>query len=49
MAWLLDTHALLWALFDSLLIWHAIHCKYTLLSRDRAMPFFKAHGLKSEW
>ncbi|MGL4400861.1 MAG: type II toxin-antitoxin system VapC family toxin [Luteolibacter sp.] len=35
--------------FDRLLIWHAIRRKYTLLSRDRAMPFFKAHGLKSEW
>lgn len=35
--------------FDRLLIWHAIHRKHTLLSRDRAMPFFKAHGLKSEW
>lgn len=35
--------------FDRLLVWQAIHGKHTLLSRDRAMPFFKAHGLKFEW
>ncbi|MBC8127372.1 MAG: type II toxin-antitoxin system VapC family toxin [Gloeobacteraceae cyanobacterium ES-bin-144] len=35
--------------FDRLLVWHAIRSKHTLLSRDRALPFFKAHGLKSEW
>jgi PIN domain nuclease of toxin-antitoxin system len=35
--------------FDRLLIWHAIRRKHTLLSRDRAMPFCKAHGLKSQW
>lgn len=35
--------------FDRLLIRHAIHRKHTLLSRDRAMPFFKVHGLKFEW
>lgn len=35
--------------FDRLLIWHAIRRKHTLLSRDRAMPFFKAHGLSFEW
>jgi PIN domain nuclease of toxin-antitoxin system len=69
MAWLLDIHALLWALFpeilatfhrlpyapeppdpfDRLLIWHAIRRKHTLLSKDRAMPFFKAHGLNFTW
>lgn len=32
-----------------LLVWQAICGKRTLLSRDRAMPFFKAHGLKFEW
>ncbi len=35
--------------FDRLLVWHAIRRKHTLLSKDRAMPFFKVHGLKSEW
>jgi PIN domain nuclease of toxin-antitoxin system len=35
--------------FDRLLIWHAICRKHTLLSRDRAMPFFRAHGLSSAW
>ncbi len=35
--------------FDRLLVWQAIRGKRTLLSRDRSMPFFKAHGLKSEW
>ena len=35
--------------FDRLLVWHAIRCKHILLSRDRALPFFKAHGLKSDW
>ena len=35
--------------FDRLLIWQAIHCSHTLLSRDRSMPFYKAHGLRCEW
>lgn len=35
--------------FDRLLVWHAIRHKHTLISKDRALPFFKAHGLKSEW
>lgn len=35
--------------FDRLLIWQAIHCSHTLLSRDRAMPFYKDHGLRSAW
>jgi PIN domain nuclease of toxin-antitoxin system len=35
--------------FDRLLVWQAICGKHTLLSKDRAMPFFKAHGLKSDW
>jgi PIN domain nuclease of toxin-antitoxin system len=35
--------------FDRLLVWQAICRKHTLLSRDRAMPFFKTHGLKSDW
>jgi len=35
--------------FDRLLVWHAIRRKHTLLSKDRAIPFFKTHGLKSEW
>jgi PIN domain nuclease of toxin-antitoxin system len=35
--------------FDRLLIWHSIRRKHTLLSRDRALPFFKAHGLRFEW
>lgn len=35
--------------FDRLLIWQALRRKHTLLSKDRALPFFKAHGLKFEW
>jgi len=35
--------------FDRLLIWQAICRKHTLLSKDRAMPFFKVHGLKFLW
>jgi PIN domain nuclease of toxin-antitoxin system len=35
--------------FDRLLIWHAIRRNHTLLSKDRAMPFFKAHGLNFTW
>ena len=35
--------------FDRLLVWQAICSKHTLLSRDRAVPFFKAHGLKTDW
>ena len=35
--------------FDRLLIWQAIQRKHTLLSRDRAMPFFKAHHLNFDW
>lgn len=35
--------------FDRLLVWQAILGKHTLVSKDRAMVFFKDHGLKSEW
>lgn len=35
--------------FDRLLIWQAIEGKHTLLSRDRAMPFFEDFGLSFEW
>jgi PIN domain nuclease of toxin-antitoxin system len=35
--------------FDRLLVWHAIRHKHTLVSKDRALPFFKTHGLKTEW
>jgi PIN domain nuclease of toxin-antitoxin system len=35
--------------FDRLLIWHAIRHQHILLSRDRALPFFKAHGLSFDW
>lgn len=35
--------------FDRLLIWQAIHCKHTLLSQDRALPFYKDHGLRFAW
>ena len=35
--------------FDRLLIWQAIQRKYTLLSKDHALPFFKTHGLKFDW
>jgi len=35
--------------FDRLLIWQAIRCGHTLLSKDRALPFFRAHGLHFEW
>ena len=35
--------------FDRLLVWQAICRKHTLLSKDRALPFFSIHGLKWEW
>lgn len=35
--------------FDRMLVWHAIRSKHTLISKDRALSFFKAHGLKTEW
>lgn len=35
--------------FDRLLLWQAISRKHTLLGKDRAMPFFRAHGLRFEW
>jgi PIN domain nuclease of toxin-antitoxin system len=35
--------------FDRLLVWHAIRHKHILVSKDRALPFFKAHGLQTEW
>lgn len=35
--------------FDRLLVWQAISGKHTLLSKDRALPFFKDYGLKSDW
>ncbi len=35
--------------FDRLLVWQAICQEHTFLSRDRALPFFKTHGLSFEW
>jgi len=35
--------------FDRLLVWLAIRRGHTLLSQDRALPFFRAHGLQVEW
>lgn len=35
--------------FDRLMIWQCIRSKHTLLSRDRALPFYKVHGLMFEW
>jgi PIN domain nuclease of toxin-antitoxin system len=35
--------------FDRLLVWQAICRERTLLSRDRALQFFKNHGLKTDW
>ena len=35
--------------FDRLLIWQAIHRQHTLLSRDRALPFYQVHGLNFDW
>ncbi|HSP44324.1 MAG TPA: type II toxin-antitoxin system VapC family toxin [Luteolibacter sp.] len=35
--------------FDRLLIWHCIAGKHTLLSRDRALPFYRTHGLSFDW
>lgn len=32
--------------FDRMLIWQAIHDKYTLLSSDNKMPSYRTHGLK---
>ena len=35
--------------FDRLMIWHCISGKHTLLSRDRALPFYRTHGLSFDW
>lgn len=35
--------------FDRLLIWEAIRHRYTFLSRDRNLDFYRPHGLKFEW
>jgi PIN domain nuclease of toxin-antitoxin system len=35
--------------FDRLLVWQAICRGYTLLSKDRTLPFFSVHGLRFEW
>ena len=35
--------------FDRLIVWQAIRGGHTLLSKDRAMPYFRAHGLNCEW
>jgi PIN domain nuclease of toxin-antitoxin system len=35
--------------FDRLLVWQAIRRGHTLLSKDRALPFFRTHGLHFEW
>ena len=35
--------------FDRLLVWQAIRGSYSLISRDRVMPFFKKHGLDFVW
>lgn len=35
--------------FDRLLVWQAICRRHTLLSRDPAVSFFKAHGLNADW
>jgi PIN domain nuclease of toxin-antitoxin system len=35
--------------FDRLLVWQAIRRGHTLLSKDRALPYFRVHGLQFEW
>jgi PIN domain nuclease of toxin-antitoxin system len=35
--------------FDRLLVWQALRHGHTLLSKDRALPFFRTHGLHFEW
>ena len=35
--------------FDRLLVWQAIRRGHTLLSQDRALAFFRGHGLHVEW
>ena len=35
--------------FDRLLVWQAIRCGPTLLSKDRALAFFRPHGLGFAW
>ncbi len=35
--------------FDRMIVWQAIHKKLVLVSKDRALAFFKSHGLKTEW
>ena len=35
--------------FDRLLVWQAIRGRHTLLSKDRALAFFRPHGLRFAW
>lgn len=35
--------------FGRLLIWHCITGRHMLLSQDRSLPFYQAHGLRHEW
>jgi PIN domain nuclease of toxin-antitoxin system len=60
MTYLLDTHAMLWALieparlyhrdpFDRMLIWTAVTQQMTLISKDNSMQLYRPAGLKLAW
>jgi len=35
--------------FDRMLVWHAIRGAHTLLTKDRAMSYYRSHGLDFLW
>lgn len=35
--------------FDRMLVWQAIRCGHVLISRDRSLAFYQAHGLNRLW
>jgi PIN domain nuclease of toxin-antitoxin system len=35
--------------FDRMLVWHAIRSAHTLLTKDRAMTYYRPHGLDILW
>lgn len=35
--------------FDRLIVWHCIRHGHTLLTRDRSLACYHAHGLRTDW
>lgn len=35
--------------FDRMIVWHCIRSRHVLLSKNRAMLFFRDHGLRHDW